>query len=151
MAGVPVAGAADAACDRRTASRDAAIEVSVAAFTVASTNALMASGSMMRSVGGSFAKKVPGVAVGDGVGVLVARFLILACGDGYLNVDGSCRVDRVAGRLLSDAVSAGASMSTASGVAASSDACDGGADLYVHQDDMGEKQERLDQMVQRSV
>ena len=72
-----VAGAA-AACDRRTASSDAAIDVSVAALTVASTKALIEAGSMAKSEVSSEGKKVPAGAVGDGVGVLVARFRILA-------------------------------------------------------------------------
>ena len=151
MAGGAVAAVAAVVCDKRTASRDAAIDVSVAAFTVASTRALMASGSMVKSVEGSRWKKVSGVAVGDGVGVLVARFRILACGDGNLNVEGSCRVDRVEGRLLSDADSSAASESTGFGVGASSDACDEVVGLYDHQLDMGKKQEETRQVVQRSV
>ena len=78
-AGVAVAAAAAVADERRTASRAAATDVSVAALTVASTNALMAAGSMAEDVDAFVvSKKTPSGAVGDGVGVLVARFLILA-------------------------------------------------------------------------
>ena len=69
---------------------EAATDCSEAARTVASTSALMEAGSMTDDVDVSVdSKKGPSVAVGDGVGVLVALFLILACGDGYRNVEGS--------------------------------------------------------------
>ena len=88
MAVVDVAAAAGVADESLTASRAAATDVSVAALTVASTNALIAAGSMAE--GGAVASKNgPSGAVGDGVGVLAALPLILACGDGYRKDEGS--------------------------------------------------------------
>ena len=74
-------GAVDAvdADERRTASNAAATDVSVAALTVASTNALMEAGSMAEDADVVVdSKKGPPGAVGDGDGVLVALFLSLA-------------------------------------------------------------------------
>ncbi len=58
------------------------MDVSVAALTVASTRALIDSGSIVVVVGVFAAKNVVPGAVGEGVGVLVTLFLILACGEG---------------------------------------------------------------------
>ena len=73
---VGVVDGAAGAWERRTASNAAATEVSVAAFTVASTRALMEAGSIV--VAGCVdaeSKKGSSLGVGDGDGVLVSRFL----------------------------------------------------------------------------
>ena len=66
-----------------TASNAAATDVSVAAFTVASTRALMDAGSIAAACDAVVElKKASSLAVGDGDGVRDARCLRRACGDG---------------------------------------------------------------------
>ena len=80
---VGVVDGADGVCERRTASNAAATDVSVAAFTVASTRALMEAGSI--AAAGCVAadsKKASSLGVGDGDGVFVARFRSRAWGEG---------------------------------------------------------------------
>ena len=69
-------------CISLTASNDCETEASVAAFTVASTRALIEAASIFEGDDGVETKKGSSLGVGEGDGVLVARFLILVCGDG---------------------------------------------------------------------
>ena len=136
-----------AAWERRTASKEAATAVSVVALTVASTNALIAAGSMAADAVVAEGKKAPSGAVGEGVGVLVALLRIRACGEGYLKVLGSCRVDLVDGRRVSGASDVAVSSGSAGeGTLASSGVCGGGAVVYGHQDDMERSEGRTNQM-----
>ena len=68
-----------------TASRDWVTDSAVAALTVASTNAFICEASILSVV----SKKTLSGAVGEGVGVLWALFLIRVCGEGYLYPVGS--------------------------------------------------------------
>ena len=66
-----------------TASSDCDTDASVAAFTVASTRALMDAGSIAAEDAVVETKKASSLAVGEGDGVRAARFLRRACGEGY--------------------------------------------------------------------
>ena len=121
----------------RRASRDCATDASVAAFTVASTRALIDAGSIVVAVNGvGVSKKGSSRGVGDGDGVRVARALSRACGEGKRKFVGSWRVDLVEGRLDSAAVSGVGSASACSVGVAPSDARDAGSDAKRFQYDM---------------
>ena len=80
-----VAGAVVAVCISLTASNDCETADSVAAFTVASTKALMDAGSIAAAVVAVVeVKKASSFGVGEGDGVRAARFLIRVCGEGNL-------------------------------------------------------------------
>ena len=69
-------------CMSLTASNDWDTEASVAAFTVASTRALMDAGSITDDAVDVETKKASSLGVGEGDGVREARFLRRAWGEG---------------------------------------------------------------------